>query len=161
VTLNQPAQIVVNSTVVDDDGTGTGAVFLTISGGASPYSASWSNGETGTAVSGLDAGDYEVTVTDANDCFEVVTITVGGSTAIGDPSRPSLKVFPNPSNGIFRAEGAGPMEDLTVNDMLGRRIGVEVMDNDGMLRILEPVPGIYLLQWKTVEDVVSVRLVVE
>ncbi len=161
VTLNQPAQIVVNSTVVDDDGTGTGAVFLTISGGASPYSASWSNGETGTAVSGLDAGDYEVTVTDANDCFEVVTITVGGSTAIGDPSRPSLKVFPNPSNGIFRVEGAGPMEDLTVNDMLGRRIGVEVMDNDGRLRILEPVPGIYLLQWKTVEDVVSVRLVVE
>jgi len=162
VILNQPAQILVSSTVVDDSGTGTGAVFLTVSGGASPYSASWAHGVTGMAISGLAAGDYEVTVTDANGCSEVVTITVGGSTAIGDAGRPTLKVYPNPSNGTFRVEGAGPMEDLTVSDMLGRRVRAEVMDNDGTLvRLAEPVSGIYLLQWTTAEGVLSVRLVVE
>jgi len=53
----------------DCDGNG-GGLTLTISGGQAPYSILWSNGATGTSLSGLTAGGYSVTVTDANGCSD-------------------------------------------------------------------------------------------
>jgi uncharacterized repeat protein (TIGR01451 family) len=43
-----------------------GALGATASGGTAPYSYLWSNGSTAAAISGLVAGTYSVTVTDAN-----------------------------------------------------------------------------------------------
>lgn len=47
---------------------GLGAISITVSGGATPYSYSWSNGSM-TATTGVtSAGTYSVTFTDANGC---------------------------------------------------------------------------------------------
>jgi gliding motility-associated-like protein len=45
-----------------------GSIILHVSGGTSPYTYEWSNGATAMAQSGLPAGEYMVTVTDANGC---------------------------------------------------------------------------------------------
>ncbi|MBL7802290.1 MAG: gliding motility-associated C-terminal domain-containing protein [Saprospiraceae bacterium] len=52
----------------DTCGQQTGALVLTGSGGVAPYQVLWSNGATGTAVDHLPAGDYSLTLTDANGC---------------------------------------------------------------------------------------------
>jgi gliding motility-associated-like protein len=46
-----------------------GAIKLITSGGTSPYTIEWSNGDNGDAITNLTAGNYEVTATDANGCF--------------------------------------------------------------------------------------------
>src|SRR5678815_3168209 len=54
-----------------------GSITLAISGGAAPYTYSWSNGATTKDITNLAAGSYSVTVTDANGCTQNGTFTVG------------------------------------------------------------------------------------
>ena len=51
------------------------AQHLMAVGGTSPYVYSWSNGQTNAIATGLTAGDYTVTVTDANGCTATANAT--------------------------------------------------------------------------------------
>ncbi|MEY4904707.1 MAG: hypothetical protein RLZZ292_2522, partial [Bacteroidota bacterium] len=53
----------------------SGAVELAVSGGLSPYSYVWSDNATSSTRTNLDAGEYSVTVTDANSKKSVASIT--------------------------------------------------------------------------------------
>ncbi|GAA4842471.1 hypothetical protein GCM10023331_29450 [Algivirga pacifica] len=66
------------------DNDGKGSVILSITGGATPYTYLWSDGATTKDRLDLDPGTYDVTVTDANGCTSVETITIGGGNTIPD-----------------------------------------------------------------------------
>ncbi|MHC1707915.1 MAG: T9SS type A sorting domain-containing protein [Bacteroidales bacterium] len=53
------------------------AVDMSVTGGVPPYSYLWSDGNTNQDRSGLVAGYYAVSVTDANDCIETHVFNVG------------------------------------------------------------------------------------
>ena len=53
-----------------------GAINITASGGSGPYTYSWSHGPTTEVLTGLSAGDYTITVTDANSCTLDSTFTI-------------------------------------------------------------------------------------
>jgi gliding motility-associated-like protein len=55
----------------------TGSISLSVSGGKPDYHFNWSNGETRSELSNLAAGDYAVTVSDANNCTASSDFTVG------------------------------------------------------------------------------------
>ncbi len=57
-------------------GNGTGSIDLTVQGGTNPYTYNWSNGSTAQDVSFLPSGNYTVTVTDANNCSESLSISI-------------------------------------------------------------------------------------
>src|SRR5690606_34575531 len=86
VTINQPSAINLNSasqTNVSCNGGSNGSASVTPSGGMTPYSYSWSpSGGTGATASGLAAGTYKVTVTDANGCIATRSFTVAQPSAI-------------------------------------------------------------------------------
>ncbi len=62
-------------------GDNDGSANVTASNGTAPYTYLWSNGMTGNMISGLAAGNYSVTVTDANGCTGTSSTTVDPSSA--------------------------------------------------------------------------------
>lgn len=57
-------------------GDNDGAISIIAIGGTAPYAYSWSSGNSGSQISNLTAGDYTVTITDANSCTGSYTISI-------------------------------------------------------------------------------------
>jgi gliding motility-associated-like protein len=57
-------------------GMNNGEVDLTVTGGVSPYTFLWSNLDTTEDISGLTAGTYTVTITDANGCQLIESVVI-------------------------------------------------------------------------------------
>ena len=56
--------------------TATGSITIVVNGGTTPYSYSWSTGATTADLSSLFAGNYDLTVFDANGCVATDTLTL-------------------------------------------------------------------------------------
>jgi gliding motility-associated-like protein len=79
VTITQPqAGLALSTTQVNVlcSGNNTGSINLTVTGGTSPYTYAWSNNTALEDPTGLAAGTYTVTVTDANGCTATTTVTI-------------------------------------------------------------------------------------
>lgn len=76
--VDEPVALLANAsaTSVTCFGQSDGTAQVAASGGTSPYVFNWSNGMNNTALSGLSANQYGVTVTDNNGCVDVVGVTV-------------------------------------------------------------------------------------
>ena len=84
VTITQPGAILLTETNVDVlcNGAATGTIDLMVSGGTGGYMYSWTGGATTQDRSGLAAGTYTVTVTDANGCTKTTSATITQPSAI-------------------------------------------------------------------------------
>ncbi|MCP9764182.1 beta strand repeat-containing protein, partial [Lacihabitans soyangensis] len=80
VNITQPAALVASisaQTNIACNGASTGSATVTASSGISPYSYSWApSGGTAATATGLSAGTYTVTVTDANSCLQTATVNI-------------------------------------------------------------------------------------
>ena len=96
VTLGQPDSLVVTAAVSSDyqgrdlsctgaaDGMASGAA----SGGTGPYSYSWDQGSLDSTASGLGAGSYVLTVTDAQGCVGLATVSLSDPPALAVTALP-------------------------------------------------------------------------
>jgi hypothetical protein len=80
---NSPIQVTYTVTDVSCFGGNDGTIDLTVIGGTQPYTYLWSPlGTTTQDISGLPAGSYNVTITDANGCTANQTVVVNEPTAM-------------------------------------------------------------------------------
>ena len=99
--VNQPAfgvGINTSATPVSCFGSTNGSIDMTVWGGTNPYWYSWSNGATWEDPTGLAAGTYFVTVTDANGCIQT------GAASVGQPA--PIQLTTNVTNGNCGQTGA-------------------------------------------------------
>lgn len=106
VTITEPSLLTlsVSQVNVDCNGNDSGSIDLTVTGGTTPYTYSWNNGESSQDLSNLTAGVYQVIVTDANGCSETATVTI---------SEPAPLVLTTSQSDILCSGDAGAI-DLTV-----------------------------------------------
>ena len=91
-----------------------GFLQASASGGASPYQFDWSNGTSGTSISNLTAGNYTVTVTDANECTETGTWTLTQpASAVNVSVSKQNQTQYNVNNGSATASGSGGTPDYS------------------------------------------------
>lgn len=81
ITVSQPSELSLTTIVTPATNGANGVIQLNLSGGISPYSILWNTGAATSAVQGLAAGTYSVTVTDANTCTRQQSIIVPSGAA--------------------------------------------------------------------------------
>lgn len=113
VNLTQPAVISLNVTTQNATcfGGNNGSANASASGGSAPYTYAWSNGQTGTQLSGVSAGSYTLVVTDANGCTASNPVTISQSSQLQltiSSNNPSCNGSLNGSAGAQVSGGMGP-----------------------------------------------------
>lgn len=122
-TMGNPLELVgkiMDSGNVLCNGEATGWASAVADGGAHPYSWYWSNNSSVSDSIGhqLRAGENRVTVTDANGCSDVVTVTIEEPTAIHVHLTPSdVKCFGESSGSVqaLASGGKGPYQYVWEN----------------------------------------------
>jgi gliding motility-associated-like protein len=76
--ITQPEPLTVESAVQQAScmGYGDGQAAVSVFGGTFPYSYRWSNGDTTAVINELYTGNYYLTITDNNDCVEMLSVYV-------------------------------------------------------------------------------------
>ncbi len=109
VTITEPSAI--SATVVATNnqcaGDNTGAAALTETGGTPTYTYLWSNGQTLSNLTAVQAGTYSVTITDANNCTSTASVTIVAPVTI-------IANITNPTN-VSCNGGSNGTATVTVN----------------------------------------------
>lgn len=81
-TIAEPSDLVISETHTDVlcFGDSTGSIDITVVGGVEPYSYLWDTTDTIPDLNQLPLGTYSLTVTDANGCFDTISVTLSQPT---------------------------------------------------------------------------------
>jgi gliding motility-associated-like protein len=85
-TVIEPTILTINSnvTTLKCNGNTNGEISVSVSGGVSPYTYSWSNGSNSNLINNLSAGTYTINVFDQNNCM------VSKNILLSEPSKISI-----------------------------------------------------------------------
>ena len=115
--VTQPATInasTSNTNILCNGGT-TGAINLTASNGTAPYTYNWGGGVTTEDRTGLAAGTYNVTITDANGCTQTASATLTQATALAIAATPTNINCFGSSTGAINISVSGGTSPYTYN----------------------------------------------
>ena len=110
VTIGEPKPLVADAGVVKQvscSGGSDGVAFVGAIGGTLPFTVAWSNGSTNALATGLSAGYYTVTVTDANGCQATSSVTLTAPDQLLVTAEVLKDASCNQNNGEAKATAAG------------------------------------------------------
>jgi hypothetical protein len=110
--ITQPQVLTVGATITSNFnnkdvscfGANDGSVSALVNGGTAPYTYNWSNGQTTANLSGLFAGTYSLTVSDANGCTAQTSIT------LQEPD--NIEIISNQVNVLCYGQATGSITSL-------------------------------------------------
>ena len=96
-----------NGTDISCFGATDGAASVSVSGGAGTYSYQWSNGDTTATANSLSANTYLVTITDANFCTTVASVSLNSPSPITISSNNTDVLCANQATGTASSTAVG------------------------------------------------------
>jgi len=144
VSISKPTQLVagISSNNMICGGDMNGSATATPTGGTPPYSYEWDNGESTQTISNLAVGTYVLTVTDANECTAVNSVTITAPAMLTVTITQNSGTCNNVTDGILVANvfgGSGPFMyawsngnmNSTASNLAPGTYSVTVTDNNG------------------------------
>ncbi len=94
-TITEPQVLQPNSTATNTttQTSNDGTITLNVVGGTIPYTYDWSNGATTASLTNLAPGQYDVTITDANNCTILTSRTIGTALTLGAANITDIACF--------------------------------------------------------------------
>lgn len=143
ITIHE-AFIDVQPSIVPDNGTDNGAIYLTTLGSPPPFNYQWSSGETTDFISGKKAGDYAVRVTNGFGCDTLLLLKIPMATSTKEHDHEQLIIYPNPTANEVWINDKG-IDAIMIYDMQGREIRREIRPSN-KITLKDLRDGIYILQ---------------
>ena len=84
-----------------------GSASVTVMGGTMPFTYQWSNGQTTAFINNVPAGNYSVTVTDANGCTGVGSVNIAQPTPITATVNATATLCQGSTDGIATVNATG------------------------------------------------------
>jgi hypothetical protein len=147
VTLTDPQEIQVlyNVNPETDEGQ-NGSIDLLVFGGTDPYTIVLNEDTVPSqTINGLVAGDYSLTIIDANGCIDQVEVSVELILGTNKVDSPNYSIFPNPTKGIFYIDFDGTITDVSVLDAGGNKVKSMKIENF-TLDISDLATGLYFIK---------------
>jgi VCBS repeat-containing protein len=161
-TVTEPDAIDASYSTTNEITGNDGTIDVTVDGGVGPYSYSWTPNLGSTQdLSNLSAGNYSVTITDANGCSEVLNITVNSSVGIEELSSEAVQISPNPNSGNFSINSNGlEFKSVEVFAMNGTLVHTFKTNGASTELNLNVEKGVYLLKMNLENGVITKRILV-
>jgi hypothetical protein len=122
---------------------------VSVNGGTGGYSYSWNDPASSTTfdVHELCAGTYIVSVTDANGCESMDSVTVSSTVGLLSNQNLNVSVYPNPSNGNIQLNGLSFGTNLAIYNMLGKQVYSQKIEGDNLrLNLIHLASGKYFIR---------------
>jgi len=109
VTISEPTAIGINTSSTDATACGAadGTGLVVATGGTTPYTYAWSNGQTTDNLSSVGFGVYTITVTDDNGCMKDGAVTIGEPSGVSVTATVTDVLCFNTNTGTSTAVAAG------------------------------------------------------
>lgn len=147
-----------------------GSITLTPSNGTGPYIYEWENalaGQTTATVTGLNATNYQVRVSDSRGCYteENISVGVASSTHQPDPSN-YFRIMPNPAQDVLYLKVVSLFSsnyDISIIDLLGRTVHETKETSSPFLQYdVSQLPnGTYLVRLQHKNEVYTQKLIIQ
>lgn len=134
ITVSQPDSLAILLNTSDADaGADNGSAYVEVDGGTPPYFYNWSNGNNDSTATNLVAGNYSLTVSDANACSEVFNVKIGtiNSIELAD-NKLSWELYPNPARDVLYVKAGKsivPDVEIRVFSAIGTEIKTKIDTN--------------------------------
>lgn len=170
VTITEPSSISAGVTATDASTAGgtDGAVDIAPAGGTAPYNFVWNSGSLTEDLSGVGAGTYIVTITDANGCTHVASGTVldGPSSISYSNTGVKIAVYPNPTNGqaVLSLEAQVEVDaNVQITNVMGQLLQSFEINNATESRqtldLSTYATGVYFVRLTIGDDIIVQRIV--
>ncbi len=139
-TMEQPAPIEISiftTSATDTDQNGS-ATAIVNSGGILPFEFLWSNNATTPTIENISAGEYSVTITDANGCENIMSTVVPSVTNVTNLTDHSfLHLFPNPvvDHLLIENNSNRQLKQLDLFNSFGQSKNVDFTIQNNLIRI--------------------------